>query len=149
MPSASGKHPFRGGKVQVGSRWLFPFPNLIPVESVARMWSEMEALFALESTAELGMPKECTNMQNKSSAFDACFTHPRLLAAVAHVLREDFRSLGIHSRPICQGVVTNRFILTTVDRQPTGHVLCLQLNVDADRLYQGEWSHACRSRIPS
>ena len=86
-------------KFKLDQDGFLPFPNLIPVESVARMRSEMEALFALESTGEPGMPKECTNMQNKSSAFDVCFTHPRLLAAVAHVLREDFRSLGIHSRP--------------------------------------------------
>ena len=86
-------------KFRLDQDGFLPFPNLIPAESVARMWSEMEALFALESTGEPGMPKECTNMQNRSSAFDVCFTHPRLLAAVAHVLKEDFRSLGIHSRP--------------------------------------------------
>ena len=86
-------------KFRLDQDGFLPFPNLIPAESVARMRSEMEALFTLESTGEPGMPKECTNMQNKSSAFDVCFTHPRSLAAVAHVLREDFRSLGIHSRP--------------------------------------------------
>ena len=86
-------------KFKLDQDGFLPFPNLIPTGLVARMRSEMEALFVLESTGEQDMPKECTNMQNKSSAFDACFTHPRLLAAVAHVLREDFRSLGIHSRP--------------------------------------------------
>ena len=69
-------------KFRLDQDGFLPFPNLIPAELVARMRSEMEVLFALESTGEPGMPKECTNMQNKSSAFDVCFTHPRLLAAV-------------------------------------------------------------------
>lgn len=86
-------------KRQLDEDGFLPLPNLVPQAQVARMRQAMEELFRLEHTGESGMPGECTNMQNKSPAFDTCFTHPRLLAAVAHVLKEDFRSLGIHSRP--------------------------------------------------
>ena len=124
-------------KYRLDEDGFLPFPNLIPAELVAQMRSEMEALFVLESTGEPDMPKECTNMQNKSSAFDVCFTHPRLLAAVAHVLKEDFRSLGIHSRPNRPGgrspTASCRLRRTA---SQTGRVLCLQLNVDANRLYR-------------
>ena len=86
-------------KFKLDQDGFLPLPNLIFAEQVARMRSAMEVLFIREQTGEVDMPTECTNMQNKSTAFDVCFTHPRLLAAVAHVLKEDFRSLGIHSRP--------------------------------------------------
>lgn len=78
---------------------FLPLPNLVPAEQVIRMRKAMEELFILEKTGEPDRPTECTNMQNKSVDFDICFTHPRLLAGIAHVLKEDFRSLGIHSRP--------------------------------------------------
>mgnify|MGYP002017527332 CR=1 FL=1 len=78
---------------------FLPLPDLVPIDQVSRMRAAMEELFVLEKTGEEGMPGESTNMQNKSSEFDICFIHPRLLAAIAHVLKEDFRSLGIHSRP--------------------------------------------------
>ena len=98
---------------------------------------EMEALFALDSTGEPGMPKECTNMQNRSFAFDVCFTHPRLLAAVAHVLKADFRSLGIHSRPqSTRGRSPTASCRLRRTASQTGLVFCMQLNVDVDRLHQ-------------
>ncbi|MCZ6676526.1 MAG: phytanoyl-CoA dioxygenase family protein [Candidatus Poribacteria bacterium] len=78
---------------------FLPLPDLIFAEQVAEMQAAMAALFIKEQTGEEGRGRECTNMQNKSTAFDVCFTHPRLLSAVAHVLKEEFRSLGIHSRP--------------------------------------------------
>ncbi|MBI4530068.1 MAG: phytanoyl-CoA dioxygenase family protein [Candidatus Latescibacteria bacterium] len=74
-------------------------PNLVPPDQVVRMRRAMDTLFVLEGTGEEDKPKECTNMQNTSPEFDICFTHPRLLAGVAHVLKGEFRSLGIHSRP--------------------------------------------------
>ena len=38
------------------------------------------------------------NLLNKDSMFDICLTHPRLLAAIAHVLQGEFRSFGISAR---------------------------------------------------
>jgi hypothetical protein len=82
---------------------FLPLPNLLSPQQVAEMVAEMERLFALEKTGAEGAKKECENMQNKSAAFDVCVTHPRFLAAVAYVLKEDFRSLGVHSRPNLPG----------------------------------------------
>lgn len=64
-----------------------------------RMLAEVHRLFALERTGEEGARGECEQIQNKSDAFDICLTHPRLLAAVCHVLRGDLVSQGVHSRP--------------------------------------------------
>lgn len=73
--------------------------GILPASQVPRMREEVQRLFALERTGEAGAKGECEQIQNKSDAFDICFTHPRLLAAVYHVLRADFASQGIHSRP--------------------------------------------------
>ena len=86
-------------KMKLDRDGFLPLPNLVPLEQVGRMRSAMEKLFIEERTGEEGMHGECTNMQNKSTEFDICFTHPRFLAAVAYVLKGEFRSLGIHSRP--------------------------------------------------
>lgn len=74
-------------------------PDIITPEQAARMRQAMEELFAREKTGQPEGASECGNMQNKSDAFDVCFTHPRVLAAIAHVLQYEFKSLGIHSRP--------------------------------------------------
>jgi hypothetical protein len=86
-------------KLKLDTDGFLPLPNLIPLEQVAEMRAEMERMFIGERIGEEGMPGESTNMQNRSTTFDVCFTHPRLLAAIAHVLKAEFRSLGIHSRP--------------------------------------------------
>lgn len=69
------------------------FPALLERTRVSRIRRSMEILFAKEQAGD------CVDIQNKSLAFDIGFLHPRVLAAVSHVLRAEFRSLGIHSRP--------------------------------------------------
>jgi ectoine hydroxylase-related dioxygenase (phytanoyl-CoA dioxygenase family) len=76
-----------------------PLANIITPEQAARMREAMTELFAQEKTGTSEGSSECAHMQNKSDAFDVCITHPRVLAAVAHVLKEEFNSLGVHSRP--------------------------------------------------
>ncbi|HYF48351.1 MAG TPA: phytanoyl-CoA dioxygenase family protein [Planctomycetota bacterium] len=66
---------------------------------VARMRSEMWRVMKVERTGEAAGPEQAESLQNKSDAFDICITHPRVLAAVAHVLREDFYHRGVFSRP--------------------------------------------------
>ena len=43
-----------------------------------------------------GKETTVTNAQSKvdSDVYDTCFTHPRVIAAVRHVLQEEFLSLG-------------------------------------------------------
>jgi ectoine hydroxylase-related dioxygenase (phytanoyl-CoA dioxygenase family) len=77
---------------------FLPLANIISAEQADDMRTAMAELFRLEKTAA-GGPSECSNMQNKSDKYDVCFTHPRVLAAIAHVLKEEFISLGVHSRP--------------------------------------------------
>jgi hypothetical protein len=86
-------------KLKLDRDGFLPLPGILSSEQIAQMRTAIENLFALEKTGEEGGPSECGNMQNKAPDFDICLTHPRVLAAIAHVLREDFISLGVHSRP--------------------------------------------------
>ena len=78
---------------------FLPLPDILSAEQIVRMRAAMEELFALEKTGEEDGPSECGNMQNGSPDFDVCLTQPRVLAAITYVLRGDFKSLGVHSRP--------------------------------------------------
>jgi hypothetical protein len=70
--------------------------NIFTVEQAAKMREAMDAIFAAENVVTSG---ETGLMQNKSTAFDVCVTHPRVLAAVWQVLRSDFKLVTVASRP--------------------------------------------------
>lgn len=78
---------------------FLPLHGILTSAQISEMRAEMERLFELEQTGTPANPGDCGQLQNKSSAFDVCVSHPRVLAAVWHVLRADFRSFGVHSRP--------------------------------------------------
>ena len=58
-----------------------------------------------ESVPEEGMIK-LFDLVNKDAIFDLCFTHPRVLAAMAHMLDDDVKlhSLGSRSAPLGHGL---------------------------------------------
>jgi len=86
-------------KLKLDRDGFLPLPDILPGEQIVRMRSAMEELFDREKTGNENGPSQCGNMQNKSRDFDVCLTHPRVLSAITHVLRSDFKSLGVHSRP--------------------------------------------------
>lgn len=89
----------RKEKAQLDRDGFLPLENIITPEQAERMRRAMEEQVRLERIGEEGGPSECGQLQNKAAVFDVCVTHPRVLAAVAHVLRDEFMSLGVHSRP--------------------------------------------------
>ena len=73
-----------------------PLEGMYTREQAARMLAEHEKLWEIERTGQEGAADTVVNTQNKcgSDAYDVCFIHPRVLAVVAHVLQEEFLSLG-------------------------------------------------------
>jgi ectoine hydroxylase-related dioxygenase (phytanoyl-CoA dioxygenase family) len=86
-------------KTQLDQRGFLPLAGIITPAQAALMRRAVEEQFRRERTGEEGQPAECGQLQSKAEVFDVCVTHPRVLAAVAHVLGGDFVSLGVHSRP--------------------------------------------------
>lgn len=86
-------------KTQLDEGGFLPLAQIITPAQAAQMRLAAEEQFRLERTGEEGGPPECGQLQNKAEVFDICVTHPRVLAAIAHILRGEFMSLGVHSRP--------------------------------------------------
>jgi ectoine hydroxylase-related dioxygenase (phytanoyl-CoA dioxygenase family) len=89
----------RQEKASLDERGYVFLHGMVTRGQAERMLAEMHAIFARERIGQEGGQADCAQLQNKSDAYDICVTHPRLLAAVYHVLRADFVSQGVHSRP--------------------------------------------------
>jgi len=78
--------------------------GLLSLEQVRKMAARMDELVAFEKAHGIveGQKEPGTdrvaNLLEKDPIFDVCLTHPRLLAAIAHVLPGRFVSFGITAR---------------------------------------------------
>lgn len=86
-----------------------PLPGLIPVDLLERMRARVDELVALEGEdagkevhQEAGANR-LSDLINKDALFDICFTHPRLLAGIAHVLRGDLKLSSLNFRAALPG----------------------------------------------
>lgn len=82
---------------------------LLSPEQLAGMRARHDELLAIEGAdagkevhQEAGTDR-LANLVNKDPIFEVCFTHPRLLAAVAHVLKGDLRLHSLNSRSALPG----------------------------------------------
>ncbi len=81
-----------------------PLYNLLSPEQVQAIASRLEELAAeegdkagLEAHQEAGTTR-LANLINKDPLFEVCISHPRLLAGIAHVLRNDFKLSSLNAR---------------------------------------------------
>jgi ectoine hydroxylase-related dioxygenase (phytanoyl-CoA dioxygenase family) len=81
-----------------------PLPNLLSPEQVQALATRLEELAAaegdkagLEAHQEVGTTR-LANIVDKGAIFEVCFTHPRILAAMAHVLQKDFKLSSLNAR---------------------------------------------------
>ena len=81
-----------------------PLYNLLSPEQVQAIAARLEELAAeegdkagLEAHQEAGTTR-LANLINKDPLFEVCISHPRLLAGIAHVLRNDFKLSSLNAR---------------------------------------------------
>jgi ectoine hydroxylase-related dioxygenase (phytanoyl-CoA dioxygenase family) len=81
-----------------------PLVNLLSPEQTEAIVTRLEALVAQEGeeagkefSQEAGTIR-LSNLVNKGEVFDVCYTHPRVLAAIAHVLSNDLKLSSLNSR---------------------------------------------------
>ncbi len=86
-----------------------PLANILPAELIARMNHRLDELIALEGEdagkevhQEAGTTR-LSDLVNKDPIFEICFTHPRLLAAIDHVLGGDLRLSSLNYRAALPG----------------------------------------------
>jgi ectoine hydroxylase-related dioxygenase (phytanoyl-CoA dioxygenase family) len=81
-----------------------PLPNVLSPQQVQAIAVRLEELAAAEGDrAGLEVHQEAgttrlANLVDKDPLFELCFTHPRVLAAIAHVLQRDFKLSSLNAR---------------------------------------------------
>ena len=86
-----------------------PLANMLSPEQIARMRSRLDELIAAEGEdagkevhQEAGTIR-LSDLVNKDPIFEVCFTHPRVLAGIAHVLNYDLKLSSLNSRAALPG----------------------------------------------
>lgn len=86
-----------------------PLPGILSADQVQRFRRRLEALAAAEGSEagkevhqEVGATR-LSDLVNKDPLFDICFTHPRVLAAMNHVLQGDFKLSSLNCRASLPG----------------------------------------------
>lgn len=81
-----------------------PLRNLLSAQQVQAIANRLEQLAAaegdqagLEAHQEVGTTR-LANLVDKDPLFEICFTQPRVLAAMAHVLQQDFKLSSLNAR---------------------------------------------------
>jgi ectoine hydroxylase-related dioxygenase (phytanoyl-CoA dioxygenase family) len=88
---------------------FLPLPGILTPEQVAQLGDTVNALLVAEGAdggkevhQEAGTDR-LANLVNKSPRFEICFTHPRVLAAIARVLPGEFKLSSLNGRAALPG----------------------------------------------
>jgi ectoine hydroxylase-related dioxygenase (phytanoyl-CoA dioxygenase family) len=83
--------------------------DIIPADVMEKMRERLDVLLAEEGAKagqeveqEVGAPR-LSDMINKGDMFDICFTHPRVLAGISHVLGQEFKLSSLNFRDALPG----------------------------------------------
>ena len=86
-----------------------PLPNILSMDQIARITQRTDAMIAAEGeNAGKEVHQEAgtyrlSDLVNKDPIFEVCFTHPRVLAAIDHVLGGDLRLSSLNYRAALPG----------------------------------------------
>src|SRR5262245_35122913 len=96
-------------KDKLGRDGFLPLPNILSPQHIAQMTSQIDELITIEGeNAGKEVHQEAgtirlSDLVNKDPLFEVCFTHPRVLAAIAHVLRGDMKLSSLNFRAALPG----------------------------------------------
>jgi ectoine hydroxylase-related dioxygenase (phytanoyl-CoA dioxygenase family) len=96
-------------KDQLDRDGYLPLPNILSLEQIARLRQRTDELIAVEGDqagAEVHQEAgtiRLSDLVNKDPAFEVCFTHPRVLAAISHVLGGDLKLSSLNFRAALPG----------------------------------------------
>jgi ectoine hydroxylase-related dioxygenase (phytanoyl-CoA dioxygenase family) len=96
-------------KAQLDRDGYLPLQGILSPEQVRVMGARLDELTAIEGEnagkevhQEAGADR-LSDLVNKDAMFEVCFTHPRVLAGIAHVLQNDFKLSSLNSRAALPG----------------------------------------------
>jgi ectoine hydroxylase-related dioxygenase (phytanoyl-CoA dioxygenase family) len=96
-------------KDQLDRDGYLPLPNILSTDQIGRIRLRLDELIAAEG-AEAGKEVHqeagtirLSDLVNKDPIFEVCFTHPRVLAAIEHVLKGDLKLSSLNFRAALPG----------------------------------------------
>jgi len=96
-------------KAQLDRNGYLPLTNILSPEQIRAFRDRLDALVAAEG-AEAGKEvhqeagtDRLSDLVNKGDLFTICFTHPRVLAAISHVLQGEFKLSSLNFRAALPG----------------------------------------------
>ncbi|MBZ0299222.1 MAG: phytanoyl-CoA dioxygenase family protein, partial [Anaerolineae bacterium] len=94
---------------QLDREGYLPLPGILTPQQVAQMGARLDELVRIEGEnagkevhQEAGTDR-LSDLVNKDPLFDICFTHPRVLAAISHVLNQEFKLSSLNFRAALPG----------------------------------------------
>ena len=96
-------------KSQLDEQGFLALPGIMSAQQAAAIRQRVEALIAEEGekagsefAQEIGAVR-LANLVDKDTLFEVCFSHPRVLAAMNHVLKGDFKLSSLNGRASVPG----------------------------------------------
>jgi ectoine hydroxylase-related dioxygenase (phytanoyl-CoA dioxygenase family) len=96
-------------KDQLDRDGFLPLPNILSAQQITQITKRTDELIALEGEAagkevhqEAGTTR-LSDLVNKDAIFEICFTHPRVLAAISHVLGGNLKLSSLNFRAALPG----------------------------------------------
>ena len=96
-------------KQQLDELGYLPLPGLITAQQVRTIRARVEQLIAEEGDQAGGEfhqeagTQRLANLVDKDPLFEICYSHPRVLAAMNHVLKRDFKLSSLNGRAALPG----------------------------------------------
>lgn len=96
-------------RTQLDEQGYLPLPGILNDEQVATMRGRFDELVAEEGEQagtevhQEGGTNRLSNLANKGACFEICFTHPKVLACMRHVLGADLRLSSLNGRAALPG----------------------------------------------
>lgn len=96
-------------KKKLDNDGFLPLPNILSAQQIAQITKLIDELIALEGNdagkevhQEAGTIR-LSDLVNKDPLFETCFTHPRVLAAISHVLSGNLKLSSLNFRAALPG----------------------------------------------
>lgn len=96
-------------KAQLDRDGFLPLPDILTAAQIDRFRTRVDELVHQEGSdagkevhQEAGTDR-LSDLVNKDALFEICFTHPRVLAAIAHVLNSEFKLSSLNFRAALPG----------------------------------------------
>ncbi len=96
-------------KQSLDEKGFVVFPNLIDQAWLEQLQNAYDQLLAEEGDSagkevhQEGGTKRLSDLMNKGEVFDGCYTHPKVLAAIHHILQADFKVSAMNGREALKG----------------------------------------------